>query len=61
MFSCLHLTSAHIQVLLPRTERSTVNNPAFFDLIGYFKLFDIDEHFWAAALSQIVFVQSVLN
>ncbi len=33
-------------------QRLWTVNPAFYTLIGYFKHFDIDEHFWAAALSQ---------
>ncbi len=48
MFSCLHLTSARIQVAL-----SSVNSKSrllHFDWL--FQTFDIDERFWAAALSQ---------
>ncbi len=48
--------------ILPQTEASGYQatrssapwtvNPAFYTLIGYFKHFDIDEHFWAAAVCQ---------
>ncbi len=50
--SAAYLTSGRIQVLRSSASVNSRLNPAFFDLIGYFKHFDIDERFWAAALSQ---------